>query len=344
MDKDMLLAKSPLPLGWIDMGVGDAVIVRESLMNNFRSLRGMTSSRRVDYSYQGPRGLPRLVRILESKYSQKVTVTVGAKNGLFLVFKALSRLGYKRIFSDAPYWVSFPAIASEAGLEFVVNSPEDNFRSLDVSTDVLLITSPNNPNSALTSRESVDAIRLSKPGLKVIHDAVYESKAYGFEKLEDLGADIKVYSAAKRYGLSGIRVGWVTTKWQELDSHLQELTEIITSGVCTLAQNMVADIITLMDENSYSKNMFYSECSSAFKANRESFIKGLGSAIDEQTAQSVLSRGGMFVWLPADGLNMQSEVRFVKGEAFGAPGMVRFSLGALNPSDAYLAGQRLGRK
>lgn len=340
MDKDMLLAKAPLPPGWIDMGIGEAAVVREALMSTFRSLKSWSPSRRLNLTYQEPRGLSRLVNILSMQHKLPVTVTVGAKNGLFLVFKALKRMGYTSIVSTAPYWTSFPAIASEAGVEFLVLRRDIELADMKPKSHVLLVTSPNNPDCLSTKKS--DLSEANSMGIRVIHDAVYCSRAYGFESLEDLDADVQVFSAAKQFGLSGIRVGWVVTSWTELDAHLQDLTETITSGVCVLAQAMVADILSLINENPDTVEKFYREASESLNINRRALITGLGSALDEHTVKEALSKGGMFVWLPQDKLNMSANVRHVKGEAFGMPGWVRLSIGNVSPTDARLAGERLG--
>lgn len=340
MDKDMLLAKSPLPPGWIDMGIGEATVVRNSLMSNFRGLKSWSPSRKLNFSYQQPRGLPHLVNILTSQYNKAVTVTVGAKNGLFLIFKALKRMGYTSIVSTAPYWTSFPSIAREADLQFLILRKDIDLLSMDASSHVLLVTSPNNPDSLSTKKGDLDEAR--SLGIRIIHDAVYNTKAYGFESIEDLGADVQVFSASKQFGLSGIRVGWVVTSWIDLDSHIQDLTETITSGVCVLAQAMVADVISLINENPECANKFYKESSEALSINRQALVSGLGPSISKGTAEEILRRGGMFVWLPDTGLKLSANVRYVKGEAFGSPGWIRLNIGNVSPLDAKLAGQRLG--
>lgn len=337
----MLLAKSPLPPGWIDMGIGEAFIVRETLMSTFRSLKSWSPSRKLSFSYQEPRGLPHLVNTLTLMYGMPVTVTVGAKNGLFLVFKALRRMGYSGIVSTAPYWASFPAIASEAGLEFLVLDRDISTQNLTASSHVLLVTSPNNPDCLTTKGNDLEEFR--SMGIRVIHDAVYSSKAYGFDQ-EDLNADVRVFSAAKMFGLSGIRVGWIVTSWRELDMHLQDLTETITSGVCVLAQSMIADVINLLKENTRLAEKFYKESSDALALNRKAILSALGDSVSKDVIEAALSRGGMFVWLPDKGLNLSAAVRHVKGEAFGMPGWVRLSIGNVSPSDARLAGERLGGK
>lgn len=341
MDKDMLLAKSPLPEGWIDMGIGEAAIVREALMSTFRGLKSWSPSRKINFSYQEPRGLPRLVKILNSEYGIPVTVTVGAKNGLFLVFKALRRMGFSAVVSTAPYWTSFPAIASEAGISFLVLNKDIRPEDLVSTNHVLLVTSPNNPDSLSTKKEDLEAFRAS--GIRIIHDSVYSSRAYGFESIEDLGADVKVFSAAKQFGLSGIRVGWVATSWIDLDKHLQDLNETITSGVCVLAQAMVADVILLLKENPDSADKFYKEASESLSINRTALIQGLGGSIPKEVAKEALSKGGMFVWVPEKNLNLSAQVRHVNGSAFGSPGWIRLSIGNATPNECRLAGERLGR-
>lgn len=341
MDKDMLLAKSPLPEGWIDMGIGEAATVREALMSTFRSLKAWSPSRKTNFSYQEPRGLPRLVKILSSTHQVPVTVTVGAKNGLFLVFKALKRMGFSSIVSSSPYWTSFPAIANEAGVDFLVLRRDIDESSLDPSSHVLLVTSPNNPDSLSTKKKDLEAFKAA--GIKIIHDAVYSTRAYGADFLEDLEADVQVFSAAKQFGLSGARVGWVATSWKDLDSHLQDLNETITSGVCVLAQGMVADVLSLIKENPESAEKFYKESSDALRINREAFVTGLGGSIPKEVSEEILARKGMFIWVPEKYLNLSAQVRFVNGSAFGAPGWIRLSIGNVTPTESRLAGERLGR-
>lgn len=340
MDNDMILAKSPLPSGWIDMGIGEAAVVREALMSTFRSLKSWSPSRKLSYCYQEPRGLPRLVNLLHLEYGVPVTVTVGAKNGLFLVFKSMKRIGYKSIVSSSPYWTSFPAMAREAGLDFLILGQDISIPDMKPDTHILLVTSPNNPDCKITKKADIQQAR--DMGIRVIHDAVYSSRAYGFEPLEDLDADVRVFSAAKMFGLSGIRVGWVVTSWKDLDKNLQDLTETITSGVCVMAQSMIADILSLMKENPEAADKFYKEASESLSINRKALVSGLGSVLSEEVAEQILRGGGMFIWIPKDGLNLSANVRFVRGEAFGKPGWIRLSVGNISPIDAKLAGERLG--
>jgi aspartate/methionine/tyrosine aminotransferase len=340
----MLLAKTELPDGWIDMGIGEAYCVRNSLLSNFKQLKRFSPTKITDLSYFPTEGNSLLVRELFHSFGKgryPVIVGAGAKQILFCAFMAYKEMGYKRIVTHTPYWSSFPRMAELAGLEFSTSLRDFDGTFLNNKEDVLLIVSPNNPDGDTFSSSQLNFYIES--GFRVIHDAAYESDVYNIHALECLMPDIKVYSAAKQWGLSGLRLGWGVFNHSDLMARTNELVEATTSGTSILSQSMVYDVLRLKHYNPVTYNNFVCQAMDEIIGNRKAFLDNLSTDVfDEYSIAAAKNSDGMFVFLGLNpGINFyDAKVRAIDGAAFGMPGWFRFNV-AVNRADCLRAAQRI---
>jgi len=341
-DTSMLLAKTDLPKDYIDMGIGESNAVRNSLLSNFRSLVRFTPY--VDLSYFPTQGSKFIVDELSKHHCYKdymeVITGAGAKQILFASFIAFKEMGYKRIVTHTPYWSSFPRMAELAGLEFSGDLFDTDDQSRD--EDIILIVSPNNPCGTITSPEIIK--EYIQNGFKVIHDAAYESEIYG-AKLDTMAfhPDVKVYSAAKQWGLSGLRFGWGTFFNEDLYNRVNEIVEATTSGTSVLSQAMVYEVLRLKTSAPVTYNKFVTDAFNEIQGNRAVFLNELSEDVFTKDSLYMADTGNsMFVWLKLmPGININdAKVRVIDGAAFGSPGWIRCNI-AINLRDCILAGRRI---
>jgi aspartate/methionine/tyrosine aminotransferase len=186
------------------------------------------------------------------------------------------------------------------------------------------VTSPNNPNGY----EAYEEGRLYD-----VWDAAYASPIYGWSGLVPYHR-IAVFSAAKLFGLSGLRVGWLVTPDPVLAEKAAAFVESQTSGVAVIAQSIVAHV--LHQDLLHPDSTFIQNATKALKANREYFHDAF------YTSAVMVNIGedkGMFAWYSApkmfNGMEMsdilvKAGVRAMPGKAFGLPETStswRFSLG-----------------
>jgi aspartate/methionine/tyrosine aminotransferase len=332
MNNDMLLAKIPLPEGWIDMGIGEAAIVREEFFYwNSYSL-GHQRIEKLDLSYQPANGWTPLSEYLEAKHGKPVVIANGAKQALMAVFAAAeAAIGKKRtVVARSPYWSSFPRMSAVAGMMF---STESNF----LNGKVRVLVSPNNPTGVLETIPTED-IR----GALAVHDAAYWSQSYN-EKCtnENLPyCNIRIYSMSKMLGMSSLRVGYAVLEddaWG-LREQMIDYIETTTSGVSESSQRWVLGALKALDEIPDGGLRFYQNSRSRLAKNRFAFESGLGSA------GTSANDSGMFAWvLKGPGYDPDAaKVRVIDGAAFGDAKYFRASLGG-SLEDCREAGKRLGK-
>lgn len=243
-----------------------------------------------------------------------VIVANGAKQALAAVLYAwsTSRRAAAAV-HPVPHWPSYPTLVKAAGLRFYTEGAGMQLR-----------TGPNNPDGSI-SVEGCD-----------MWDAAYAHPVYGWDGVPS-SASTSVWSAAKLYGLSGLRVGWVCTWDDEIAKHAAYFVEITTSGVCTTAQRTVAEVIRREITNSPEIKYSYAEARAALTSNGLIIRNALEPHCDvlEGVSKPLGPRRGMFSWVkvkdPArfDAALTQAKVKFVTGQACGMtePGWYRISAG-----------------
>lgn len=163
-------------------------------------------------------------------------VTAGTTGANLAVLLALVRPG-RRVVCERPGYQVLPNLARRLGADvaFVDRDPEQAWRLdpgdveelLDDDTDLVLLTSPNNPTQA--AAPAADLRRLGDAaaahGARVLADQVYRELADHTVAATEHAACITTAGFNKSWGAPGLRTGWVLADPATLpalhDAHLQ---------------------------------------------------------------------------------------------------------------------------
>lgn len=313
---DAKLQKLILGPDWIDLSFGEPTIVLQSLFRNINRvgdpMKMPTLMDIYNCTYQPAQGKPDLVSILEDKYKAKVVVTNGAKHGLGAALSAFKNEGISTTWYAVPYYPANPGLVNAAGLAWSEMSRADSY----------LITSPNNPDGANTVDADLASLAWQKP---TIHDAAYYSPIYLPEgQTVEPHGDLQIYSASKMYGLSGLRVGYVVCRNENLYKKVAEHVETTTAGVSVMSQDMMRNLELIFKQNPKWYDEFTKEARQALINSRAELSKLDPDVLTVEPCES----NSMFAWCkvrPALN-NKAAKVHILPGEIFGKPGYVRLNI------------------
>jgi aspartate aminotransferase len=277
----------------------------------------------------------------------QVIVTNGAKQAIFNVCAALLDPG-DEVLVPAPYWVTYPAsielaggvpvtVPSTAETGFKVSVPELEARRTR-RTKAMILVSPSNPTGSVYTNEELAAIAewAVRHGIWVVSDEIYQrlfyvdhvapSIARAAPHLENL---VLVNGVAKSYAMTGWRVGWVVAPEGLVDAAARFQSHA-TGNVSNVAQHAALAGLTGPQD-------VVEEMRQAFDRRR----KLMHSAVSAMPGVECHEPAGAFYVFPdvtrllgdthptseslALGILEDAEVAVVAGEAFGAPGFLRFS-------------------
>ena len=314
------------------------------------------------HRYTPTAGLPELRAAIAAKTMRdsglraeagQVLVTNGGKHALYQAFATLLDPG-DEVLLPAPYWVTYPeAIALAGGVPVVVaTGPAGGFRAgveqLEAATTsrtkLLVFVSPSNPTGAVYPRGELEAVGrwAAERGLWVVTDEIYEHLVYGDASFHSLPVVVPelgdrwvvVNGVAKTYAMTGWRVGWLIGP-PDVVAAATNLQSHATSNVGNVAQ-AAALAAVLGDLQAVA------EMRAAFDRRRRRIVELLRSipgvtCVEPEGAfyafpsfEGVLGRElrgrlPMTTLELADLILEEAKVAVVPGEAFGAPGHVRFS-------------------
>ncbi|MCB2222876.1 MAG: pyridoxal phosphate-dependent aminotransferase [Actinobacteria bacterium] len=288
----------------------------------------------------------------EAEASQ-VVVTNGAKFAIFSALAAVLDPG-DEVLMPAPYWVTYPeAIALSGGTMVpVATDVASGFRvtvdQLEAArtprTKALIFVSPSNPTGAVYPPERIAAIGrwAAEHGIWVITDEIYQYLVYGdtpFASMPVVAPEVAshclvVNGVSKTYAMTGWRVGWLIAP-QDIATAVTRFQSHATSNVDNIAQH--AALAALRGGLEPVEEMRL-----AFDRRR----KVMHRMLSETPGVEVIEPEGAFYAFPSVGgllgrdlggsaaatsmelaglLLEQEKIAVVPGEAFGAPGYLRFS-------------------
>ena len=283
----------------------------------------------------------------------QVLVTNGGKQAVYQTFATLLDPG-DEVLLPAPYWTTYPeAIRLAGGREVpVLTGAEQGYlptvEQLEAArtenTRALLICSPSNPTGAVLSRGQLEQIGrwALEHGIWVVTDEIYQALTYdGVEFTSVLSAvpelaetTVIVSGVAKTYAMTGWRVGWMVGPADVIKA-AGNLQSHLTSNVNNIAQRAALAALTGPQEP-------VAQMREAFDRRRRVIVEKLaaipGFRIPTPTGAfyafpdvyGVLGREirGTRVTTSAELATVilqEAEIAAVPGEAFGAPGHLRFS-------------------
>lgn len=290
----------------------------------------------------------------------QVLITNGGKQAVYQAFATLLDPG-DEVLLPAPYWTTYPeAIRLAGGREVPVLAGADQgylptLAQLEAArtaaTRAILLCSPSNPTGAVMSADQLREIGqwALEQGLWVISDEIYQHLTYDdvpFTSVlgvvpELAQTTLVLGGVAKTYAMTGWRVGWMIGP-KDVIAAATNLQSHLTSNVNNVAQRAAIAALTgpmepirdmreafdrrrrvMVDKLSQVPGFTVPTPTGAFYAfpdvsgalGRE--IRGTRVATSAELAAVILQ---------------EAEVAAVPGEAFGAPGHLRFSY-ALNDDD-----------
>ncbi|MCX7990562.1 MAG: pyridoxal phosphate-dependent aminotransferase [Proteobacteria bacterium] len=295
-----------------------------------------------------------------------VVVSNGAKHSLFNIALALIDRG-DEVIIPSPYWVSYPEQVSLVGGKpvFIKTTIDDNFKvtpkklkeSITDKTKAIIISSPSNPTGAVYFKEELSEILkiAKKYNFYLIFDEIYDKLVYDekFYSILELIKDDKnlkdrvivVNGVSKSYAMTGWRIGYTISN-DKLAKVMNDIQSQTTSNPSSISQR--AAEIALTEKTDDLKKMV-----SEFKKRRDLIFKLISDIPDVR----VHKPEGSFYIFPdfskylgrkdgkkvikttldlADYLLQNAKSGVVPGEAFGAPGYLRFSFA--NSSDKIKKG------
>jgi len=282
-----------------------------------------------------------------------VLITSGTKQAVAHAFTTLLDPG-DEVLITSPYWVTFPELISLAGgVPVVVATDEargfratvdDLERHRTPRTKALLFVSPSNPTGAVYPKSQMAQIGdwLEERGLWAVSDEIYQNFTYGaatFQSLPEVVpalADhtIRFNGTSKSYAMTGWRVGWMIAP-KPVIAAAGNLQSHVCGNISNVSQWAAAAALR-------SGTASVERMREAFARRRQTILAGLdalpgfecpppdGAFYVFPSVAGVLGReiGGRRVETSeqlASVLLDEAKVAVVPGEAFGAPGHLRFS-------------------
>lgn len=320
MSNALFIRDAVVPAGWLDLGIGEARLVRRALERTL-GVDFLLRSEDSELDYQPVQGNANLLKEVEHLHKAPCVATVGAKQAVFAALTVAKNRGCHKVGMRAPAWPPLVHAAHTLGLEVVLCEPE----SYNLF-DCFLLVSPNNPDGKaypLADMLTLDR-DLKQAGKFFIHDAAYACEPYTSSPLFTVG-DVQVVSVSKRFGLSGLRVGWAVSRDPSVIIELQDVVETITAGVSGTAQGSVAKLLKRLRENHSLARLYTLECQASMTHARETSLQFNSAVLSVDPNQA---NDGAFAWCrkgPRYDVD-KLKVKLVDGAAYGCPDFVRVNL------------------
>ena len=317
-----------------------------------------------NHRYTPTPGLPELRQAIARKMlrdsgyevtPEQVVVTNGGKQAVYEAFQILLDDG-DEVIIPTPYWTSYPeAVKLAGGVPVEVFAGADRAFEPDINaieaarterTKAIIVTSPSNPTGAVWSRETIEAIGrwAVEHHVWVVSDEIYEHLNYDGAKTAYIGAVVPevrdqllvLNGVAKTYAMTGWRVGWMVAP-ESVAKAASKLQGHMTSNVANVSQRAALAAVAGDLDAVYAMR-------EAFDVRRKAIVAAL-NAVDGVHCPT--PTGAFYAFADVSGLLNrplgangsvastsaelaamlldEAHVAAVPGEAFGAPGYLRFS-------------------
>ena len=317
-----------------------------------------------NHRYTPTPGLPELREAIARKMlrdsgyevtPEQVVVTNGGKQAVYEAFQILLNDG-DEVIIPTPYWTSYPeAVKLAGGVPVEVFAGADRSFEPDIDaieaarterTRAIIVTSPSNPTGAVWSRETIEAIGrwAVEHHVWVVSDEIYEHLNYDCARTAYIGQVVPevrdqllvLNGVAKTYAMTGWRVGWLVAP-EPVAKAAAKLQGHMTSNVANVSQRAAIAAVGGDLDAVYAMR-------EAFDVRRKAIVAAL-NAIDGVHCPT--PTGAFYAFADVSGLLNrplgvngsvstssaelaamlldEAHVAAVPGEAFGAPGYLRFS-------------------
>lgn len=283
----------------------------------------------------------------------EIMVSSGAKHSVFNSIQAICSEG-DEVIIPAPYWVSYPHMASlaQAKSKVIETTEESGFKitadqlkeAITPSTQALILCNPSNPTGSAYTKAELEAIAevVLENDFYVIADEIYDKLVYdGFEftSFPTLGEEIKkktilINGVSKAYSMTGWRVGYTAAPIDVIKG-INKIQSHSTSNACSIAQAASAEAFAGPQDAVAEMRAQFEE--------RRNYIHEALNSIDGISA--LLPEGAFYVFPNVSSLLGKStgetkitnsydlsmylldegKVATVPGSSFGAEGFIRIS-------------------
>ena len=282
----------------------------------------------------------------------QICVTSGAKHNVFVALQAICNPG-DEVILPAPYWVSYeeaikmagavPAIVQTSEATRFKLNPEMLENAITPNTKAVILTNPSNPTGMLYSREELEALAevILRHDLYVISDEIYDQLVYvgEFTCFATLSEEMKertitINGASKSFAMTGWRIGFAAAN-DEISKAMSNYLSHSTGCPSSVSQYAALEAYST-DEDLLSKmQKAYAERRRYF-LDRIAALPGV-SCLEPDGAFYIFMNVKALIGTTIQGVEINSSNDFAKallekglvavvpGEAFGAPGYVRWS-------------------
>jgi aspartate aminotransferase len=298
--------------------------------------------------YVSASGLPDLKKAIVEKFKKdngiiytvkNISVNVGAKNSLYLIFQTILNEG-DEVIIPKPYWVSYPEMVSLAGGKPVYVDTDSEYKlhadavkkAVTKKTKAIIINSPSNPSGAVMERKELEKIVdiALKNNFYIVSDEIYEKILFDGESLSPAsfseGAKAITFTVngmSKSHAIPGWRLGYVAGPETEMAA-LNNIQSHSTSGPASIVQMAAAASLLSADD-------FVSKVVAEYKKRRDYIVKALNAIPGVKCP----TPGGAFYVFPkipvkddwefTNRLLNERYVAVIPGSECGMPGYVRLS-------------------
>lgn len=287
-------------------------------------------------------------RELGSSYEPgECIITVGGKHAIYNAVMAVIQEG-DEVLIPSPYWVSFPDIVKIAGGEpvFVETQASTGFslraeqlqEAITPRTRMAIINSPNNPTGAVIPPDEFQKIYeiCRRRGIWVVTDECYSHFTYGAAQPYSISSIkgskphiIVIGSLSKTFSMTGWRLGYSLAPKPVIEAMLKVQSQA-TSNPCSISQyaalaalNGPMDSVPVMLAEYGRRRARILAGLSAIPGISCAEPSGAFYAFPDVSAHLVNGSGDATAL--ARHLLEREHVAVVPGDAFGAPGYLRFS-------------------
>lgn len=282
----------------------------------------------------------------------QICVSTGAKQALFNAVMALVNPS-DEVLIPIPGWVSYSEMVKMArGIPVYVDTKEDFHLDLKKvreavtdKTKLIIINSPNNPTGAVyTKEELTELAKLAcEKDFYILSDEVYEKYIYGGKKhfsIAEVSADaynrtVVINGFSKAYAMTGWRIGY-SAAGKEIASAISAIQGHITSNSTTMVQWAAIEALASGEEKVPSMMQKFQERRSYTLKRLQALPNVVCNEVDGAFYYMADFSAYLNRKLPdgktidsaaelCDFLLKDAHVALVPGEAFLAPGKIRFA-------------------
>lgn len=282
----------------------------------------------------------------------QICVTSGAKHNVFAALQVICNPG-DEVILPSPCWVSYEEAIKMAGAEvtLVATTEETRFKmtpamleaAITPNTKAVILTNPSNPTGMLYSRQELESLAevVVRHDLYVISDEIYDQLVYQgeFVCFATLSEEIKertiiINGASKSFAMTGWRIGFAAAN-EEISKAMANYLSHSTGNPCTVSQYAALEAYSSEEDLVGKMQLAYTRRRKYF-LERISKIPGV-SCLEPDGAFYIFMNIKELIGRTIQGVKINSSADFaqtllekglvavVPGEAFHAPGYIRWS-------------------